>query len=72
MKLNCDGSVRNNGGSAGCGGLMRDEHGAFVLAFTRRLQRCSPLEAELSGILHGLQILWKKKIKNVVVETDSM
>lgn len=72
LKLNCDGSIRDNGRSEGCGGVLRDEHGDFILAFTQRLQACSSLEVELWGILHGLQIAWSKNLKSIVVETDSL
>lgn len=67
FKLNCDGSVRNHGRSAGCGGIHRADHGSFVFAFFHRLQECSTLEAELQGIFHGFNIAWGKGFRKIVV-----
>lgn len=44
-KLNCDGSVTNNGREARCGGLLRDSHGSFVFGFSHSLDVV--LESEL-------------------------
>lgn len=37
VKLNTDRSVRDNGRAAGCGVVVRDEHGSFILAFSHHL-----------------------------------
>lgn len=71
-KLNCDGSVMNNGRSAGCGGVLRDHRGNFVFAFTRRLDPCTTLHAELSGLFHGITIAHNRGFNNLIIETDSM
>lgn len=70
-KLNCDGSVNNNGRSAGCDGVLRDFRGRFVFAFASRLDPCSVLEAELNAILHVIRIAWSKGFCRQEVEADS-
>lgn len=70
-KLNTDGSVKNNGRSAGCGGVLRGSRGEFIFGFSCRLRACSVLEAELQGILHGLRIAWNRGYKSLMVEAYS-
>lgn len=71
-KMNCDGSVRNHGRSASCGGILRDEHGSFMFAFVKKLLTCSSLEAELQGILHGVETACSKGYSSLIVESDSL
>lgn len=68
-KLNCDGTVRNNGKDAACGGLLRNSHGSF--GFSQRLEVDLVLESELWGIYHGLRLAWGRGYKKLLVETDS-
>lgn len=47
IKINVDGSVRNEGASTGCGGIVKDETGKWVLEFGRNIGAANILEAEL-------------------------
>lgn len=68
--LNCDASVNSYGREAGCGGVLLDHHGNFCFAFAHRLHRCSVLEAELRGILHGMNIAWSRGFNHLEVNSD--
>lgn len=37
MKLNCDGTVANNGTKVGCGGIIRNSKGEYILGFSMNL-----------------------------------
>ncbi|KAK5834532.1 hypothetical protein PVK06_018414 [Gossypium arboreum] len=39
---------------------------------SREENRCSPLESELCGILHGILILLNKRYKRVRIQTNNM
>ncbi|KAK7348804.1 hypothetical protein VNO80_23498 [Phaseolus coccineus] len=73
VKLNVDGSRDHyNGGSAGCGGVVRDSSGKWVGGFAKKLD--SSLEVhrtELEAILAGLQFVSDMNFKKVVVESDN-
>lgn len=69
--MNVDGGVRGDTGSANCGGVIRDENGSWMRGFSARVGRCSVLEAELWGVLHGLQAAWDLGCRKVVLEIDS-
>nr|KYP65965.1 Putative ribonuclease H protein At1g65750 family [Cajanus cajan] len=71
FKLNCDGSVSQARG-ASCGGILRDEEGRFILAYSCHIGRCSIIQTELWAILHGLRIIQSRKLSGrVMVESDS-
>lgn len=69
-KLNTDGSVKNNGRDAGCGGLLRDCRGYLIFAYMFKLDTATALEAELRGIYHGVMIAWTRGFRNLIIETD--
>ncbi|XP_061342522.1 uncharacterized protein LOC133288718 [Gastrolobium bilobum] len=56
---------------ASCGGLARDHNGAFLGGFSFRLGFCNPLDAELWGILKGLELAWGTGARRVELECDS-
>ncbi|KAJ1378317.1 Ribonuclease H-like superfamily [Sesbania bispinosa] len=70
-KLNIDGSVLNHSCDASCGEIIRDDAGDFVEGFICNLGVSSSVKAELWGILHGLKLAVRKKIKNLIINTDS-
>lgn len=47
IKCNVDGSCKQGGAHAGCGGVFRDAYGSWRGAFLRNLGTCSVLYAEL-------------------------
>lgn len=65
MNLFTDGAVARISGNASVGGVVRDRNGSWILGFTHYLGRCSPLDAELWGILDGIFILLNKGFKKV-------
>ncbi|KAA3476291.1 putative LRR receptor-like serine/threonine-protein kinase [Gossypium australe] len=58
--------------NAAVGGMVRDWNGNWILGYTHYLGRCSPLEAELWGVLDGVLILLNKGYKKVKIQTDNL
>ncbi|CAN1299864.1 hypothetical protein LINPERPRIM_LOCUS24351, partial [Linum perenne] len=50
--LNSDGSLYTNPNRVAAGGVIRDDNGRFVSAFTANLGSCSIMRAELTSIVH--------------------
>ncbi|KAJ1409311.1 Ribonuclease H domain [Sesbania bispinosa] len=71
IKLNTDGSVNAHHHLVACGGIFRNHHGNFVLAFAQKLAPTSILEAELLAILYGLELAWTRQFNKLLVEVDS-
>ncbi|CAN1743220.1 Putative ribonuclease H protein At1g65750 [Linum perenne] len=69
--LNSDGSVLHPSSKAAAGGLIRDELGRCLMAFSYNLGRCSITRAELRGAVHGLSIAWNLGYRRVLVQMDS-
>ena len=70
LKLNSDGSVRDSGHAA-AGGLLRDSLGHWKHGFSANIGITSPLEAELWGLVYGLQVALSLNISDLLVELDS-
>ncbi|KAH1128738.1 hypothetical protein J1N35_000116 [Gossypium stocksii] len=66
------GAVVRTSGCASVRGVVWDRDGNWILGFTHYLGRCSPLEAELWGILDGILILLNKGYKRVRIQTDNL
>lgn len=49
-KLNTDGSQLGNNGRAGCGGVVRVEHGRWISGFTKHISSASSFVAEMWGL----------------------
>ena len=47
MKLNTDGSVNGNPSLAGCGGMIRDDSGQWIVGFSKCINITSSFAAEL-------------------------
>ncbi|KAK7244185.1 hypothetical protein RIF29_39003 [Crotalaria pallida] len=69
VKLNSDGSVKSVDGLATCGGVLRNNMGAFLGAFSIKLGHTSIMNAELWGILHGVKMAYTLGFKQLVVES---
>ncbi|KAG8490303.1 hypothetical protein CXB51_015481 [Gossypium anomalum] len=52
--LNTDGSVRQEEGFVAVGGLVRDQNGRWIMGYGRYLGNCTVTEAELWGLMDGL------------------
>nr|KYP77074.1 Putative ribonuclease H protein At1g65750 [Cajanus cajan] len=67
LKLNCDGAVADNV-RASCGGILRDNNGDFILAFSGLIGNCSVLQVEIMGHL----IKDKFLSYHIIIESDSV
>ncbi|PNX89278.1 ribonuclease H, partial [Trifolium pratense] len=72
IALSCDWAVTSQTGLAGCGGVLRNCHGGFLVAFFAKVGSVSVVRAELWGIIHGLNLAKNKWHKRVRVEYDSL
>ncbi|KAK5786060.1 hypothetical protein PVK06_040687 [Gossypium arboreum] len=72
VHLFSDGAVARESGNASAGGVVRDQEGNWILGYTYYLGRCSPLKAELWGILDGIHISLSKGYKKVKLQTDNI
>lgn len=70
VKVNTDGCLKPNTNDAAWGGILRDSQAAFMGGFTYNLGRCSAIEAELWGILKGLECAWRNGYRRLHLETD--
>ena len=70
LKLNTDGLADGNPGMAGCGGLLRDDHGNWLAGFARRIGTNTSFVAELWGLRDGLSLCYNLNIPSIIVELD--
>ncbi|CAN1295022.1 Putative ribonuclease H protein At1g65750 [Linum perenne] len=71
FSLNADGSLYSNRSSAAASGVIRDDNGRFVSAFTANFGTCSIMRAELRGIIEGMKLAWDKGIRKLSIQSDS-
>lgn len=70
-KLNTDGAVIGSMGLAGCGGIVRDDHGGWLVGFSRHIGIADSFVAELWGLKDGLILCCNLNITSIVVELDA-
>ncbi|CAN1178535.1 Putative ribonuclease H protein At1g65750, partial [Linum perenne] len=70
--LNSDGSVDPHSRRALVGGLLRDNEGRCLFAYTMNLGACSITRAEMRGAIQGLEYAWDKGYRRIFVKLDSM
>ncbi|CAN1772377.1 Putative ribonuclease H protein At1g65750, partial [Linum perenne] len=70
--LNTNGSRHIHSGSTAIGGLIRDDGGRFVCAFSANIGDCSITRAELCAIIQGLKLAWSIGIRRIIVQSDSL
>lgn len=70
-KLNMDGAVKTHSERAGCGGVLRDCCGKWIVGFGDNLGIASVNEAKLWGLYNGLQMAWNTSFRRIEVELDS-
>lgn len=70
LKLNIDAAIDVNKKQSAAAEVLRDDMGFCVGSFQINLGFCSPLFAELKGILHGLKWARSKGITSLEVESD--
>lgn len=66
-KINVVGRCSTNG-EVGCGGVIRDDCGEWLGGFSMNLSGCNAQEAEMWGLVEGLQMCWELGFKMVEVE----
>lgn len=71
IKLNTDGSSLGNLGTAGGGGLVRDDSGQWLAGFSQRIGITSSFMAELWALRDGLKCCIDQNFEVVVVELDA-
>ncbi|KAE8715943.1 hypothetical protein F3Y22_tig00110156pilonHSYRG00017 [Hibiscus syriacus] len=71
-KINIDGSCDIGSGFASCGGIIRSSNGGWMFGFSKAIEICSIVEAELWGIHEGLSHAWNLGERLITVETDSL
>lgn len=71
VKLNTVGSSLGNPGIAGCGGLVWDEDGKWVIGFARKIWKSSSFIAEIWALRDGLNVCLRKNLLLVEVELDA-
>ncbi|KAJ7961972.1 reverse transcriptase [Quillaja saponaria] len=71
IKLNTDEASQNNSLYANCGGLLRNNMGEWLAGFAANLGQGSNTEAELFGILHGLNLACQMNVRKLELEVDS-
>ncbi|KAF5454807.1 hypothetical protein F2P56_024444, partial [Juglans regia] len=72
VKLNTDGSSLGNPGASGIGGIIRNNHGNLIHAFSSFIGIGSNNRAELLALLHGIQVCKSLSLNYVHIELDSM
>ncbi|KAK8577708.1 hypothetical protein V6N13_027975 [Hibiscus sabdariffa] len=71
-KLNTYSFRCNITGRASCGGVLRNEKDDWIMSFSCFIGVCSTFEAELWGILEGLNHAWHLDYRKFEVELDSL
>jgi hypothetical protein len=71
VKLNCDGSFKQEDGTAGAGMILRDDTGKVIFSACRQLFNCEdPFEAEAKACEEGIRLASQWSEKPVMVELD--
>ncbi|CAN1172287.1 Putative ribonuclease H protein At1g65750, partial [Linum perenne] len=68
---NSNGSLYKNPASSTVGGIIRDDSGNFIAAFSTNLGICSIMRSELRAIVEGMKLAWNKGIRRLRIQTDS-
>ena len=71
IKLNTDRSVWMQSGVSGCGGVIRDANGNWLLGISAKGLSIDVLHVELQAILHGLKLAWETGHRVICCEMDS-
>ena len=71
VKVNTDGSLLGDIGTATCRSNLRDHERVFKAAWSINLGSCSIITTELWGVFWGLCLSHNLGYRNVVLESDS-
>lgn len=67
IKVSFFGSSLGNQGQSGCGGLLRDSNGIWIVGFSLHVGFATNMVAELSGMRQELQLAWELSYKKVII-----
>ncbi|MBA0601268.1 hypothetical protein Gorai_004449, partial [Gossypium raimondii] len=70
VSLRTNGSVSLDEGFATVGGFVCDHNDGWIMGFCRYLGNCTVVEAELWGILNGLNLILDRWFERVLIQTD--
>ncbi|CAN1141084.1 Putative ribonuclease H protein At1g65750 [Linum perenne] len=70
LTLNSDGSVDPRSHKAAAGGLLRDNEGYCIFAYTMNLGACSITRVEMRGAIQGLEYAWVKGYRKISLKMD--
>nr|XP_009765572.1 PREDICTED: uncharacterized protein LOC104217121 [Nicotiana sylvestris] len=71
VKINTDGSFRKESGKAGLGGIVRDDKGDLIIAFSLTIRGSSNNCTEVMAAKLGLQWCLQQGYNNLYLEVDS-
>ena len=71
MKLNNDGSANGNPGLAGCGGVIRDDSGQWIVGFSKCIGITNSFAAKLWGLREGLILCCNLNVSSLEIELDA-
>ncbi|CAN1743313.1 Putative ribonuclease H protein At1g65750 [Linum perenne] len=71
ITVNTDVAVNPQSRKAAAGGLIRDEFGHCLKAFTLNLGACSITRAEMRGAIAGLYFAWDLQFRHIELQMDS-
>lgn len=71
LKLNTNGSVISTSGLSGCGGLLRDRAGQWIVGFAKSINVNSSIAAELWALREGLIFCVERGTHAVEIELDA-
>ncbi|KAK9018022.1 hypothetical protein V6N11_001012 [Hibiscus sabdariffa] len=69
--LSTDGAVSIATGMGSVGGIFRSDDGSWILGFNKTIGILRPLQAELWGILLGLQLAWENGFERLLIQSDN-
>ncbi|KAF7807010.1 ribonuclease H [Senna tora] len=71
IKVNMDGSYNHCTKKMSCGAVIRNDKGDWLMGLAKPMGSGSALQAEICGIILGLEMAWKYGMKKETMETDS-
>ncbi|KAK9037622.1 hypothetical protein V6N11_022526 [Hibiscus sabdariffa] len=69
--LSTDGAVSTATGMGSVGEIFRTDDGSWILGFNKTIGILCPLQAELWGILLGLQPAWDNGFERLIIQSDN-
>ena len=71
LQIYIDGAARGNPGPAGIGIVITDEKGSVVDAVSKYIGQSTNNVAEYTALIFGLEEVRNKKVKDIIINTDS-